>query len=462
MNAFAISVKFSEGVLNFQDADGREHRPRALLRRGLLERPVLDLSQIAQDGNRVEEVLHEFGISQDALKKIYLCLGGREVFLNRLEQREITIERAGFSKKGKREAKFYVVLNEAKDSGAFKTFFLGYSRQGTPRAINKVKEKEVALPVDPQEISRKDQENGHICRWMGWEPGIRIDELGGENLNQLHMRQLTEPERWTLYRSLIEGLALFAKNGWVHRDIKPDNIVVMRDPDGVILGIKFVDLDFLEKENSQAYWSGTRFYASLDLMKAYLEARVQPAEKSRRFRLDAKDDLWAAMWVIYKLEKRLPSEKRWINSEIMDRAEEYCTLWNEIPSSIEKPEKGATERRFRQFIQNIQGKFPEEGLFVGIEPKRPLDALMIALSVWNNTDRPTAAEVLEALAPETPVYNPEDELSHRTQIEDSIQSEATAPDKKEKPSGWRHTMAAIWSSFVAFWRRLCCCGSAAR
>ncbi|MBS1658763.1 MAG: serine/threonine protein kinase [Bacteroidetes bacterium] len=455
MSLCEISVTSSERGFRFRDAGRREYTPEDLLGSDIEGRPVLDLSAIARDADRVEEVLCSLGFSAEALTRIYLHLEkgnwerGRALFIKRLADRGITVERAGFSKKGEHQAKFYIVLGGRQAEGSFKVFYHGYSRQGTPRAINKVKDAEVSdVPLAPQEISRKDQVNGHICRWMGWEAGIRIDELGGEDLSQLDISKLSDQERWTLYRSLIEGLALFAQDEWVHRDVKAKNIVVIRNEEAQVTGVKFIDLDFLGENKTLRKWSGTDRYVSADLRSAYLKAQQS---RPHCYALDVQDDLWAGMWVIYELEKKLPSQQRWINPEIIARGDRYFRIWEGTRCS-EKDSRKKRIQRYEQFDEAIHREFSEGGLFSGIDPERPLDPLMIALGAWHNEDRPVAGAILESWDSVVPEYPLPPEELNETQ-------EEIAADRRVE-GGWRNRLRSFWKGFVAFWCRCFCCATA--
>ena len=54
---------------------------------------------------------------------------------------------------------------------------------------------------------------------------IFMDYANGGTLNSLK-RDLTEKEFWFIIKKLVEGLTKFEDRKYVHRDLKPDNILL--------------------------------------------------------------------------------------------------------------------------------------------------------------------------------------------------------------------------------------------
>ncbi len=110
---------------------------------------------------------------------------------------------------------------------------------------------------------------------------------------------------------LLEGLAEVHKTGVLHRDIKPDNVLISRDDDGTLcakltdFGIASVVGDDLTRITLDGTVVGTPFY-------------MAPEQAMERAELDARADLYAVGVILYRfLTGTLPF--RGTTAQVLDR-----------------------------------------------------------------------------------------------------------------------------------------------
>lgn len=372
-------------------SEDKEVDPTALDRN---HRPSIDFSKVEISHiKETEEVLVRWGFSHEALKKIYDRCGkieGRDLFFEKLSQCKIKIERIDFSKKG--QPKFYAVFQELKGRGGLCEFYKGSSRRGTERAINTFQMPRFCNPA-VKALSAVEQPNQHICRLMGWDIGMKVSALGEEDLSKIDIEELSLPIRWKLYKSLLDGLVAFHKAGLVHRDVKAENIVVIKDASGAIEGVKFIDLDTLAKEKESLSWVGSLISASRDQMVIMTKGvRL----RSPTALADHKDDIWAVMWVIYDLEKRITSRGRkgLISNGFLDRCNEYRVALRQHHAQYGRN----PVILFSYFSNYLNEKYPL-GLFEGVVVEGPLDPLMASMGKLENRQRLDGQSLLEAFLP---------------------------------------------------------------
>ena len=66
---------------------------------------------------------------------------------------------------------------------------------------------------------------------------------------------------WFVIESILQGLVYLHSKGIAHFDIKPDNIILLLDNEGNIIGVKLIDLGLsLEIDDTSKYFRGTSAY----------------------------------------------------------------------------------------------------------------------------------------------------------------------------------------------------------
>ncbi|KAA6386664.1 MAG: hypothetical protein EZS28_017812 [Streblomastix strix] len=73
-----------------------------------------------------------------------------------------------------------------------------------------------------------------------------------------------------LMKQILEGMKVFHEAGFIHRDIKCDNILLHSPPNTGLVHAKISDLGFAKKEdllNEQTYLAGTLPYMAIELFK---------------------------------------------------------------------------------------------------------------------------------------------------------------------------------------------------
>ncbi len=271
----------------------------------------------------MDRLERKYKIDPKAVEALYLHLGrgdmdkGIEKFENKYRNR-IMIERIGFDKNGRN--KFYITIDKTKSKGGWNQFQIGISRRGTlrgvlrPRSSQRIDSENLGNAMELRNrLGKKYQ--GPISRVMNEENGVKVTELGGEDLFDLVQHtKLSKAVRLVIYKSLLEGVRELHRHGFTHSDLKMENIVVVRNGEGEITGVKIIDLDRLtEIGKSHRTRVGTRYV---------------PYSPERIFGKDAgvanpKDDIWAAMCVICNLESKADEGDRLLQPTLVDKFNEY-------------------------------------------------------------------------------------------------------------------------------------------
>lgn len=286
-----------------------------------------------------------YNFSDIAMKSIFFNLGdsnlkrGEEKFKKLVEEGSITLERVGFSRKrkdgdGTSLPRFYLIINEIKDNGAFSSFHEGFTHNGKKIAVTRNIEQQNDPVLNEgigkaHDLSKKDEKRIYsqgqfISHVKSFEDGVKIGELGSENLSMCLAQgiSLSKIDRLIIYRGILEGLDFIHKNGLVHRDIKLENIVLIRNERRHIIGVKIIDFDFLVEDNSFARGvCGTPIYYSYQLLQQFQRGSHQFSHQSIH---SSKEDIWAAMYLICRIENQMPSSKRIVSDEFISRFSEYA------------------------------------------------------------------------------------------------------------------------------------------
>lgn len=336
------------------------------------------LHDVLSKRNGVNKLWIKYEINPRAVESLFLYLGkgdrerGVEKFEKKYKDR-IMIERIGFNKFGRN--KFYITIDKSKTKGGWNQFQIGISRRGTLRGILR--------PVSSDRVDSQDLANarelrsklgvkyqGPISRVMSDENGVKATELGGENLFELASQtKLKREVRLVIYKSLLQGLRELHRHGYVHSDLKMENIVVVRDGKGEITGVKIIDLDRLAKiGKSHCTRVGTRY---------------MPYSPERIFGKDAgianpKDDTWAAMCVICNLECSSPENERILQSSLVEKFGEY-----------KKALSGGVAE------ENL---YPKKSLFDGTGPSTLFSNLVFQMGIIEPAERPAVDKIASLLA----------------------------------------------------------------
>lgn len=117
------------------------------------------------------------------------------------------------------------------------------------------------INVENEVVGQVDGSHVKKVTTAGKETFSVSNEYVGQNMTRfLKENKLEGPERYELSKKLLEAMEAFHKTGFVHRDIKRDNIMVYQDPDTKKFVVKIIDLGFVSKEYDAAYYTGSPDY----------------------------------------------------------------------------------------------------------------------------------------------------------------------------------------------------------
>lgn len=397
------------------------------------ERAIISLKQIAPEDYSM--IMHEFDIDADAvLSNLYQRLGkgdrqlGSQRFEELKNQGLITIERVGFSKSI--QPKFYVMVNQPEGRGGNNRFHICASKKGTLRAANR------SLYEDPRILSRQNKANRYaraihhhlgkssfISRVMNFEPGIRVSELGDENLFAIDVNTLTKEERLTIYIHIIEAVNSLHERRLTHNDLKLENIVICRDSNGSIIGIKIIDLDTLAKEEEDYVREGSAHMIAPERLIRALRTGLMSHYPLEQIALaNTKEDLWSAMVMICEMESRVViASDRLLSQPIIDRFKIFdASFFNPIPSEQSNREKTlAALKRRAQWIYDNFAAVRRDNLFTDIPINASFDYFVYSIAYIDPLRRAPASNVLSNLHYMTLLDKTVRKLQHHRQgIED--------------------------------------------
>lgn len=327
----------------------------------------------------LEEIFKQHRVSERAIETLYLYLGEGDSEIGALKLYEyqekglIRLERVGFDKHG--QDKFYIMIRESLNAGGWNQFHIGISRRGALRGVLRPISMDRIDSIDlgnarelREKLGRKYQ--GPISRLMNDENGVKVTELGGENLYRLSNRaRLTKQERLIIYKSLFQGILELHRHGYVHTDLKLENVVVVRDREKNITGVKIIDLDRLRKiDECHKTRMGSRYFP-------YSPERILGKDDGLA---NPKDDIWAAMCLICDFESRVD--------------EEDCLLG---PAVISK---------YKQYQENLKSKdvaceeiYQNKSLFSGTRPNNLFQNLIFHMGTIDPVQRPSAEKIIPFL-----------------------------------------------------------------
>lgn len=211
--------------------------------------------------------------------------------------------------------------------------------------------------VEAQSIARMSHPNVVVIYNLGIHNGFLpyyvMDLLNGESLfDRLNrVEVLTLQEAIPIFTQVCDGLGYAHKKGIVHRDIKPDNIFLLKEPEPSGVSVKIVDFgiaklsDAKDPKNQQltkvGEVFGTPFYMS--------------PEQCMGLRVDGRSDIYSLGCALFETLTGTPPF-RGINS-----METMMMHQNDVPPTLEKASHGT--------------KFPESAEFLITKAlaKEPMD-----------------------------------------------------------------------------------------
>ncbi len=239
--------------------------------------------------------------------------------------------------------------------------------------------------------------------WQG-RPYIAMELLEGEDLGKRLARRggkLSPPEVNFVIQQVCRALTRAHQAGVVHRDLKPDNIFIVKDDDRDIVKI----LDFgVAKSASQALdGSNTKTGAMLGT-PYYMSPEQAQGIKS----VDARSDLWSLAVIVFQcLTGKLPFESEALGDLLVK------IIVQPIPKPLSPEYNPGLPPTFAAWWEkaaerNVDARFPTAKAFA--------ESLSIALGQSSNTDvtdrgrlnraseRPGGATAMMVNAPGTEVY----------------------------------------------------------
>ena len=179
----------------------------------------------------------------------------------------------------------------------------------------------VKIPTDPQYLRNLQREgvaihglvHPNIVRAIGFDPYaqtpyLTMEYIPGTSLRPLiQNRSLSIPDSVAILKQVLAGLSYAHKNGIIHRDVKPENILVheraFRDGFGAEGTVKVTDFGLGRAATDTAAGS-IAYSASLDSPAAKEIAGTldyMPPEQRSGGDMDARADLYACGVVLYEM-----------------------------------------------------------------------------------------------------------------------------------------------------------------
>jgi hypothetical protein len=236
--------------------------------------------------------------------------------------------------------------------------------------------------------------------WQG-RPYIAMELLEGEDLGKRLGRRggrLSPPEVNFVVQEVCRALSRAHQAGVVHRDLKPDNIFIVKDDDRDIVKI----LDFgVAKSAAALDGSNTKTGAMLGT-PYYMSPEQAQGIKS----VDSRSDLWSLAVIVFQcLTGRLPFESEALGDLLVKIIVNKVPTPSEYNPSVPVGFDGWWARASERPVEN---RFPTAKAFA--------ESLSIALGQSSNTDvtergrlnrgseRPGGATAMMVNAPGTEVY----------------------------------------------------------
>src|SRR3989338_244940 len=221
-----------------------------------------------------------------------------------------------------------------------------------------------------------------IFEWLEGKKGPKyalLQEFGSYTLKELFENQkpsslLQYPQCLHLMKQLAAGLCNLHEREWIHNDIKPSNIILVKDPNTEELHAKLIDLEcalsfdeapFVSNVQGTLDYLAPEFYFYAEEFSLHGEKSAPCLIKEAPDGVSSKKDIWALGQVFYEL----------LFGEFIE------------PDSktFEKMVASCEESRMVVFLQKLQRKGKAA-------------ALIASMLHQNRSCRPSAAQVLQTLS----------------------------------------------------------------
>lgn len=373
-----------EVVVNILDADENIKPPvrvssrRVAKLKALVEDDTIDWRDICRRIKENKDVwLKELRQSKDPILKkrkddnhkysIYLAkdqtTGTEKIFIN-------------LGKKYQIGSGSYKTVYKAIDYNAIAIKALGKTILADERAITLARAEAQALQALPnservlQSPFAGELQNDAHKQYL-FMPFCEMGELFYHVIEEDETKRLKEHETNQIMMDIIDGVLELHNKGWVHQDIKPENIFLYREKDGKVRA-KVGDLGFTRPIDADLGTAGTYIYLSPEKLKAFATQQKEQffSNEEKQLTTPAKianeADVWSVGLTLYGL---LYNENPFF--EILEDDDQLETV----------PQKNAAVRKMEKVCADELSK-----------PVTPIQEVIFGLLNFDPTQRMTLAD----------------------------------------------------------------------
>jgi len=233
----------------------------------------------------------------------------------------------------------------------------------------------LGMMLDPQ----------HVCKVHGYHEDDRhffiiMEYLKGMDLCDFIRKYPTffmnNPQFfWIVVESILRGLAYLHSIGIAHMDIKPENVFLLLDNQGKIIGVKLIDLGLSIKVNDTTkYFRGTPTYMAPDFFSPFCK-------------IDCSVDIWSLGITVFAMIK--------------------AYLPTEIASSKKDPKRRQDETYQKIKSLLLNESFNPLGERTSEDPNiAQIEDFILSCLITNPEIRPTAVKLLGNIPPTTSQMSP--------------------------------------------------------
>jgi len=322
-----------------------------------------------------------------ALYTIYACLKERypeedvvRKFFTLCKKGLITIERVGHQNEDPTKANLFIVVREALGTGGSHHSYLAVDPTGQDLCLL---ERIPGAPV-AQTPHCKDPrlQTISVSYCMHEEKGLQIIPRGGITLEALlkDPALLTRENRQLIYKKLLKTIEGLHQLGYVHGDLKLDNVMVKLNSNGVVSDLLVIDLQGMTRINGPEPQRGNFPHASPERLMQ-LKLRGNP-----------KDDVWAAMYMICEIERAASGKDPLLSSETLIQFQKYYDLQRKYACALRDPYTRASCAKAIFPLFGPHSLFQEE-----ICRPNSLDVVMFEMARLDPKKRATATQAVQLL-----------------------------------------------------------------